>query len=126
MFRADRLDHVGFVARDVETLARWYETVFGMARVHADVWPDVEGGHPVMLCARGVCVALFSVPDAPEREPGHKEHFALAVDRANFEQAQLDFDELGIDYEVFDFDICDSIFLADPEGHQIELTCWRA
>ncbi len=125
MFRADRLDHVGLSARDVWALARWYETVFGMARVHADVWPDVEGGHPVMLCARGVCVALFSVPNAAPPAPGHSEHFALALDRANFEQAQVDLDELGIDYEVWDHEVCDSLYLRDPEGHQIELTCWR-
>jgi hypothetical protein len=33
MFATDRLDHVGFTARDVDALAHWYETVFGMTRV---------------------------------------------------------------------------------------------
>jgi catechol 2,3-dioxygenase-like lactoylglutathione lyase family enzyme len=95
MFAADRLDHVGFTARDVEALARWYETVFGMTRVHADAWPDVDGGHP------------------------------LALDRANFEQAARELDRLGIAYEVWDHGICDSLYLSDPEGHQIELTTYR-
>jgi catechol-2,3-dioxygenase len=93
LFAATRLDHIGFTARDIEGLARWYETVFGMTRVHADAWPDVEGGH---------------------------------LDRPNFEQARLDLDALGIAYEVWDHGICDSLYLADPEGHQIELTSYRS
>jgi catechol 2,3-dioxygenase-like lactoylglutathione lyase family enzyme len=59
MFAAERLDHIGFTARDLESLAAWYRTVFGMTRVHADAWPDVDEGQPLMLCAGSVCVALF-------------------------------------------------------------------
>ena len=53
------------------------------------------------------------------------EHFALLLDRPNFEQAQRDLDALGITYEVWDHGICDSLYLEDPEGHQIELTAYR-
>ena len=96
MFAADRLDHVAFTARDLEALARWYETVFGMRRVHADAWPDLDGGHPLVLCAGTVCVALFRAREGVAPRPADpadpNEHFALALDRANFEQARIDLD----------------------------------
>lgn len=130
MFRVDRLDHVAFTARDLEGLARWYEAVFGMQRVHADAWPDIAGGHPFALCTGSVCVALFATRDgvAP-RSPtpaDPNEHFALALDRPNFEEAKQDLATLGIPYELWDHGICDSLYLEDPEGHQIELTTYRS
>jgi catechol 2,3-dioxygenase-like lactoylglutathione lyase family enzyme len=129
MFAADRIDHVGFTARDLEGLAHWYETVFGMTRVHADAWPDVDDGHPLVLCAGAVCVALFrareGVAPRPAEPADPNEHLALALDRGNFEQARIDLDSLGIAYDVWDHGACDSLYLSDPEGHQIELTTYR-
>ena len=129
MFAADRVDHVGFTARDLEGLAHWYETVFGMTRMHADAWPDVDDGHPLVLCAGSVCVALFrareGVAPRPAEPADPNEHVALALDRSNFEQAQRDLARLGIAYEAWDHGICSSLYLSDPEGHQIELTTYR-
>jgi glyoxylase I family protein len=128
VFEVRRVDHVGFTAHDLEGLARWYETVFGMTRVHAEAWPDVENGHPLVRCAGDACVALFQAREGVEPRPRstvEHEHFALVLDRANFEQAQRDLDALGIAYEVWDHGICDSLYLEDPEGHQIELTAYR-
>jgi catechol 2,3-dioxygenase-like lactoylglutathione lyase family enzyme len=129
MFAVERVDHVGFTAEDLEGLTRWYKTVLGMTRVHADVWPDVEGGHPLFLTAGSAGLALFAKREgvAPRaRTPADpNEHFALLVDRPNFEQAQRDLDALGVPYEVWDHGICDSLYLEDPEGHQIELTAYR-
>jgi catechol 2,3-dioxygenase-like lactoylglutathione lyase family enzyme len=129
MFAAERLDHVGFTARDIESLADWYETVFGMARVHADAWPDVDEGHPLVLCNGPACVALFKAREGVAARPAEpadpNEHLALALDRANFDLARAHLDALGIAYEVWDHGICDSVYLNDPEGHQIELTSYR-
>jgi catechol-2,3-dioxygenase len=130
MFSVKRVDHVGFTALDLEGLARWYQTVFGMERVHAEAWPDVADGHPLVLCAGDACLALFAARDGVSpgvRTPADpNEHFALVLDRQNFEQAQQDLNALGIAYEVWDHGICDSLYLEDPEGHQIELTAYRS
>jgi catechol 2,3-dioxygenase-like lactoylglutathione lyase family enzyme len=129
MFAAERLDHIGFTARDLESLAEWYRTVFGMTRVHADTWPDVDAGHPLVLCAGSVCIALFRASDRAAPRSGDPAdpaaHFALALDRDNFERARAQLDDLGIAYDVWDHGICDSVYLTDPEGHQIELTTYR-
>jgi catechol 2,3-dioxygenase-like lactoylglutathione lyase family enzyme len=130
MFTAERLDHVGFTARDLDGLARWYEMVLGMRRAHAEAWPDVDGGDPLVLCAGSACIALFRARDGVAPRPSDpsdpNEHVALAVDGANFEQAQRDLTALGISYDVWAHGICDSLYFEDPEGHRIELTSYRA
>ena len=130
MFDVDRLDHVAFTARDLEGLTRWYETVLGMRRVHAEVWPDIEGGQPLFLRAGSACLALFAARDGVAPRPATpadpNEHFALVLDRQNFEQAQTDLAALDIPFEVWDHGICDSLYFTDPEGHQIELVTYHA
>jgi catechol-2,3-dioxygenase len=129
MFRVERIDHVGFTADDVDGLASWYERVFGMKRMHAEYWPDVAGGHPLVLSAGSACVALFAAREDARPRPASpadpNEHVALTVGHANFELAQQELTDLGIDYTIWDHGICDSLYLHDPEGHQIELTAYR-
>jgi catechol-2,3-dioxygenase len=69
--------------------------------------------------------AREGVAPRPTQPADPNEHFALALDRANFEQARRDLDRLGIAYEVWDHGICDSLYVSDPEGHLIELTTYR-
>ena len=130
MFTVDRLDHVGFTATDLDSLARWYENVFGMRRAYAEAWPDVEDGHPLVLCAGSACLALFAARDGVAARPAEpadpNEHLALALDPGDFDRAQTDLAALGIPFEVWDHGICDSLYLDDPEGHQIELVTYRA
>ena len=64
--------HVGFTARrDLEGLAHWYETVFGMTRVHAERGPTsttaIRG-----LCAGTVCVALFRAREGVAPRPAER------------------------------------------------------
>ncbi len=130
MFHAERVDHVAFTARDIDTLAAWYEHALGMQRRHADDWADVAGGHPLLLCNGDACVALFMARDdalprpVDPRDPN--EHIALVLDRSNYEQAKRDLEALSIRFEEWDHGICDSIYVVDPEGHQVELVCYHA
>jgi catechol-2,3-dioxygenase len=101
-----------------------------MERVHEDAWPDLDGGHPLVLCAGSVCIALFRARNGAAPRPSEpadpNEHLALALDRDNFQRARAHLGGLGIPYEVWDHGICDSLYLSDPEGHQIELTTYRS
>lgn len=126
MFRIQRLDHVAFTVRDIDGLAEWYMKVFGMERVYAEAWSG--RGDPVALSAGDACVALFRERDGTESavEPADpSRHFAMALDRANFEQAQRDLQALGIEFRLSNHKVCDSLYLNDPEGHQIELTTYE-
>ena len=128
MFRIERLDHVAFTARDIDGLAEWYTKVFGMERVYAEAWSG--RGDPVALCAGDACVALFRERGGAElvaepADPDPSRHFAMALDRANFEQAQRDLQALGIEFRLRNHKVCDSLYLNDPEGHEIELTTYE-
>ena len=100
-----------------------------MRRVHSESWPDVAEGHPLVLCNGAACVALFAARDGVEPRTDTRadpnEHVALVVDRDNFDRAQQKLDSAGIEYTHWDHGICDSLYLFDPEGHQIEITTYR-
>jgi catechol-2,3-dioxygenase len=49
-------------------------------------------------------------------------HIAFKVDRANFDGAQKEFRDKGIDFRFADHGVCQSVYIDDPDGHTIELT----
>ncbi len=126
MFNVEQIDHVAFVARDIERLVAWYQELFGMERRYADVWTGQ--GDPVALCADDACVALFRARDSTEthKEPQHpNRHFALRLDQANFRQAQVDLHARGISFSLWDHKVSQSVYFTDPEGNYIELTTYE-
>ncbi len=52
-------------------------------------------------------------------------HLAFRVDRANFEQAQIDLRQRGIEFEFEDHTVSHSIYIYDPDGHRIEITTYE-
>jgi catechol 2,3-dioxygenase-like lactoylglutathione lyase family enzyme len=123
-----KLQHIDHVAITVSDLARslaWYSDVLGLERRFEDEWGDV----PTMVCAGETCVALFpsDVPDpqsVPVRETVSMRHFAFRVDRENFEAAQARFRDRGIEFASADHGIAQSVYISDPDGHQIEITTY--
>jgi catechol 2,3-dioxygenase-like lactoylglutathione lyase family enzyme len=125
MTTVKHIDHVAITVTDVARSVRWYEETLGLERRHADVWGDT----PSMVCAGDTCVAIFpaSTPN-PAPPPGSDtiamRHFAFAVDGETFEAFQVAFKESGVEFEFADHDITHSIYIADPDGHRIELTTY--
>lgn len=83
-----------------------------------------------MVCAGETCVALFpAATDTPKPPPGRDtiamRHFALRVDRENFAAAQARFRELGIEFESADHGIAHSVYISDPDGHEVEVTTYE-
>lgn len=126
MIEVQHLDHVALTVSDTERSARWYEDVLGLERRHQAVW----GGRPLMVCAGETCLAVFP-PDGdlseapPNRTTISMRHFAFRVDRENFAAAQDRLKELDIPFSFEDHEICHSIYLADPDGHRVELTTFE-
>jgi catechol 2,3-dioxygenase-like lactoylglutathione lyase family enzyme len=59
------------------------------------------------------------------REVGCMEHFALNVSRATFTQAPERLRERGIEFIQRDRGFMDSIYLQDPNGMKVELSCYK-
>lgn len=124
MFQIEALDHVGLIVQDMERAVQWYRDVLGMERRYQDVWTGKRD--PVVMATANVQVALFLPRNAGDIRPhGIDEHFALRVDRANFEQARRELEGRGIRVQTWDHKICRSLYFFDPDGNQIEITTFE-
>ncbi|HVM45054.1 MAG TPA: VOC family protein [Candidatus Thermoplasmatota archaeon] len=125
--RPDSLDHVALFVRDIARSTAWYRDVLGLERRHEEAWGD----DPVVLVARDGAsgVALFparsaaSVPD--ERAPRVFAHLAFRVGGAALRQATGELAARGIPFEEQDHGIARSVYVRDPDGHQVELTTYE-
>jgi catechol 2,3-dioxygenase-like lactoylglutathione lyase family enzyme len=124
--KLQHIDHVAITVKDLERSRDWYRDVLGLERRFEDEWGDV----PTMMCVGDTCVALFvsdrrdeSSAGAPGASALH--HIAFRVDRANFEAAQQRFRDLGIEFRPADHGIAQSVYIADPDGHRIEITTYE-
>lgn len=72
-------------------------------------------------------IAIFP-PKGAQGQPGAAalpvriDHIAFRVDANNFSRAQHHFDHLRIPFTFEDHVYFHSVYLYDPDGHQIELT----
>ena len=124
-FRIQTFDHVAIAVTDVKRSADWYQDVLGLERLHADAW----NGTPTVVGAGGSGIALFPVASAaPQPRPGRDvltmRHFAFRVDTDNFARAKQTLAERGIAFHEQDHGIAKSIYLNDPDGHEVELTTY--
>ena len=124
MFQIEAIDHVALIVRDMERAIQWYQDMLGMERRYQDVWTGKRD--PVVMARGDVQLALF-LPAGEGYSYTHdwNEHFALRVDRANFEQARRELEERGISVKLWDHKICHSLYFFDPDGNQIELTTFE-
>ena len=119
------IDHVAITVSDLQRSMAWYRDVLGLERRFQEEWGDV----PTMMCVGETCVALFvshrseKGADGPRDTPS-LHHIAFRVDRENFEAAQDRFRDLGMEFRRADHGIAQSIYIADPDGHRIEITTY--
>ena len=116
-FRVESLDHVALGVSDQSASETWYRDVLGLEREHADAWGDT----PRAVMAAGSGLALFG---RSVHGPGFH-HLAFRVDRENFELAQEELREAGIEFEFADHDVSHSIYFTDPDGVRLELTTYE-
>jgi catechol 2,3-dioxygenase-like lactoylglutathione lyase family enzyme len=124
-FNNQGLDHVAIGVSDVERSRLFYEDVLGLERTHEE-W-DV----PVVMSASGTGIALFpkelhssSTPDDVDPPAIRVLHIAFRLDREGFDAARAALARMGVAAHFSDHGISHSIYLRDPDGHQIELTTY--
>lgn len=120
------IDHVALTVRDVAQSVRWYEDVLGLKRLYEYAWGDF----PAVVGVGTTALALFPLPaSTPQSSPGQAvpaiRHIAFATDAENFVRAQRDLAQKQIPFEVQDHGIAHSIYLHDPNGHEIEITTYN-
>ena len=126
MLRLEGIDHVALSVRDVSRSVAWYQSVLGLERRYAEVWGDF----PAVLGAGTTALALFPtpVPDPappPGREVLSVRHIAFRVDRKGFEQARAELEAHGLTPRFEDHRAAHSLYITDPDGHQLEITTYE-
>ncbi len=122
-FVLEGIDHVAIQVSDTERSVGWYRDVLGLERRHQDVWGDF----PAMMFKGTTGIALFPKAGAPGASDGPSlaiRHIAFRTDRGNFAKAQSELSKRGIHYAFEDHEIAHSIYFADPDGHQLEITTY--
>jgi catechol 2,3-dioxygenase-like lactoylglutathione lyase family enzyme len=124
-FVLEGIDHVALTVKDVARSVRWYEDVLGLTRLYQHVWGDF----PAVVGVGATSLALFPLrasarEPSPERGGPAMRHIAFRTDAENFRRAQRDLAQKQIPFEFQDHDIAHSIYLHDPDGHEIEITTY--
>jgi catechol 2,3-dioxygenase-like lactoylglutathione lyase family enzyme len=124
-FNISALDHVAIAVADVERSRDFYGRVLGFERLYPE-W-DV----PLMMGTNGIGLAIFDRQVHPSPTPDDAEpravrilHFAFRVDREGFGAARRELAAEGVDATFSDHGISLSLYLRDPDGHQIEMTTY--
>ena len=118
-----RLDHAAINVKNLQTTFDWYNKVFGFEILHK--WT-----HTWMIGNEVIKIGVFERPDASivtgiDRNIIAIQHFAFLVDKADFDAVLVEIDALGLPHDpVEDTGIAFSIFLIDPDGHQVEITTY--
>jgi catechol 2,3-dioxygenase-like lactoylglutathione lyase family enzyme len=121
------LDHVAITVRDPLTSMAWYEDVLGLERRFEEAWGD----YPIVMLAGDSGVAIFPAssgdPDtvADKRNTITMRHFAFRVDGENFKRAKERMRWSGVEYREEDHGVSHSIYIHDPDGHEIEITTYE-
>lgn len=135
--RASGINHVAYRCRDAEQTRWFYEDVLGLPLVAAPVFDEVPGlgdkipyMHLFFAVGNGELIAFFDQPDTAAetqfaRAHSFDRHLALEVPD---EQALLAWQSRINDAGVsclgpVDHGFVKSVYMYDPNGLQVELTC---
>ncbi len=117
-----RIDHIGLNVRDLSISFRFYQSVFGFDIVHKwkTTWMIGKDTIRLGLFQRRAAVPVCNIDDAIAIT-----HVAFRTDAAEFASAQELLNKLGIAFDApEDTGIAYSIFVLDPDGHQVEITTY--
>jgi glyoxylase I family protein len=121
----EALDHVALTVRDPQASLEWYERVLGFV---AAAMEGLESGPPYILrVSPGCYLNLFPADSAsPEPAPDHNtiamRHVAFRVTYARMADVEEELKRRGQQVMAFDYGPrCRSLFVSDPDGHQLEL-----
>lgn len=124
----EALDHVALTVRDPQASMAWYGTVLGFRQAAME---GLEQGPPFILCvAPGCYLNLFPADSSqPRPVPDHNtvamRHVAFRVPHTRIDEVAEVLRQRGQSVQAFDYGPrCRSLFLSDPDGHQLELIAY--
>jgi catechol 2,3-dioxygenase-like lactoylglutathione lyase family enzyme len=120
--RLEQIDHVALRCASPEATKEWYVNMLGFEHVFPGQWSGV----PIFLRLGSTFLALF-----PQKQPTQRpsevrvSHLAFrAATYPDFRAAQEWLQARGVSFEFQDHEISHSIYFADPDEFQLEITTY--
>ena len=122
-FKINFLDHVAIRVKNLNHSAEWYQKVLGLKKYRLEKWGDF----PIFLMSGKTGIALFPAKEEdPVLDPISDnikiDHFAFNVTNEDFSKARKHLESLDIPYIFQNHFYFHSIYINDPDGHEVELT----
>lgn len=128
MLPIEAIDHVALTVSDPVRSIRWYQETFGFTEARME---GLVVGPPFILRVVGNSyLNLFPADQGSvEPSPGHNtiamRHLAFRIAFNAIESVHARLEAKGHDVKSFQYGPrCCSLFLSDPDGHQIELIAY--
>ena len=118
----DYLDHFAISVKNLQVSFDWYKKVFGFEIFHQwkTTWLISLGNMKIGLFERPQAAAIDDLDNKIAFQ-----HVAFHVSADSLLAAQVQLGQLNIQYDgPEDTGVAYSIFVSDPDGHQIELTTY--
>lgn len=127
--RADGLNHLAFVAGDLDATIDFYTQVVGLKLLRVrPLDGDPKSTMVFFDMGRGEFLAFLridGIDDGHAAGIGGVNHFALTINRSQYEEFERRVKERGIEYRTISHEILDSISALDPNGVEVELSVWN-
>ena len=117
------IDHVAVSVKSLEDSFRWYSQVLGFQLFHkfTRTWMVERNGMKIGLMRRADAKPVEDLDNTIAIQ-----HFAFSVSEDDFQRAVDTLQQSGVSFDgPEDTGIAFSIFLADPDGHTVEITTYH-
>lgn len=127
--QADGLNHLAFVAKDLDETIEFYTQVVGLKLLRVRPLDGDPASTMIFFdMGKGEFLAFLKLHDtkrAAAPGTGGIHHFALTVDRKQYQNFRDRAEERDIKYQTISHEILDSISALDPNGVEVELSVWN-
>jgi len=127
MIRVSAIDHVNLQVTDLDASIDFYRRVFGF-KVLEDGRRNPPGGWAIVGLPGAVYLALGVTKDPSPAQGKRIAHFGLVIEDASSTLEQLKQEGVTVvprgpgGSEILPYPRSQSIYIKDPDGHEIELT----
>ncbi|MEX2123452.1 MAG: VOC family protein [Woeseia sp.] len=127
--QADGVNHLAFVANDLDKTIEFYTKIVGLKLLRVrPLDGDPKSTMVFFDLGRGEFLAflrLANVADGSKMGFGGVHHFALTINRKQYDSFKSRLEKNGIKYNTISHEILDSISAVDPNGLEVELSVWN-